>query len=80
MSRIRDAAMPAIDHSLQCETAARVEKAYPGWLVMWGPYYREYWAYPCFSVRQGTILHSSDPGELVREMRSVQMSAMKGAW
>jgi hypothetical protein len=80
MNRLRGAAIPAIDHSSQRETAARVEKACPGWLVMWGPYYREYWAYPCFNVPQGTILHSGDPGELVREMRSVQMSAMKSAW
>jgi hypothetical protein len=80
MTPARQAPGPAVDHISQRETAAHVEKAHPGWLVMWGPYYREYWAYPCFNVPRGTILHSADPYELVREMRSVQMSAVKRPW
>jgi hypothetical protein len=61
------------------ETAARIERDCPGWLVMWSPYFRVYYAYPCFSVPQGTVLHDASPGELVTEMRTVQKAAAQAA-
>jgi hypothetical protein len=57
------------------EIAAGIERNCPGWLVMWSPYCRVYYAYPCFSVPQGTVLRDADPGELVAEMRAVQKAA-----
>lgn len=67
--------MPVIDYSAWRKTAARIERDYPQWLIMWSPYYEEYWAYPRFRVPQGTVLHDADPGELVAEMRAVQKAA-----
>lgn len=61
------------------ETAAGITRDCPGWLVMWSPYYRVYYAYPCFSVPPGTVMRESDPRELVAEMRAVQKAAAVGA-
>jgi hypothetical protein len=61
------------------EVATRIEQENPGWLVMWGPYCREFVAFPCFHVPQGTVLHYRDAGQLVAEMFSVQKAAAQ-AW
>lgn len=55
-------------------TVTRIEQDYPLWLVMWGAYSEEYWAYPRFDAPRGTILHSRDPNSLASEMRAMQMS------
>jgi hypothetical protein len=60
------------------QMAARIQRDYPHWLVMWSAYYAEYWAYPCFRVPRGTVLHAAEPNELVRGMRTVQISAARG--
>jgi hypothetical protein len=59
--------------------AARIERQNPGWLVMWSLYYRQFYAYPCFRVPQGTVLHYADPGQLVAEMFSVQRAASQAS-
>jgi hypothetical protein len=61
------------------DVAARIERAYPGWLVMWSLYNREFYAFPCFRVPQGTVLHYADPGQLVAEMRTVQKAAAQAS-
>jgi hypothetical protein len=61
------------------EIATRIERQYPAWLVMWSLYYREFFAYPCFRVPQGTVLHYADPGQLVAEMFSVQRAASQAS-
>lgn len=66
-------------HSGPREMAARIQQENPGWVVMWSPYYRELFAFPCFSVPKGTVLHYPDPGQLVAEMFSVQKAAAQ-AW
>jgi hypothetical protein len=59
-----------------CRRAAmRIEHDFPHWLVIWGPYSREYWAYPRFHAPRGTIAHSADPNVLARDMRAIQMSS-----
>ena len=55
--------------------ARRIGRDFPQWLVIWGTYSRVYWAYPTFPVPRGTVLHASDPGELARQMREIQISA-----
>jgi hypothetical protein len=59
--------------------AARIERRYPGWLVLWSLYYREFYAYPRFTVPKGTVLHYPDPGQLVAEMFSVQKAASQAS-
>jgi hypothetical protein len=56
------------------ETATRIEQDYPLWLVMWGAYSEEYWAYPRFDAPKGTILHSPSPDDLTSDMRAIQVS------
>jgi hypothetical protein len=59
--------------------AARIEQVFPQWLVMWGVYSRQFWAYPCFDVPRGTIAHAASPNDLVGMMRTIQRSAMDHA-
>jgi muconolactone delta-isomerase len=58
------------------ETARRIEKANRRWLVMWGVFSREYWAYPLFSVPSGTIMHAADAEMLMARMREVELASM----
>lgn len=61
------------------EIAAGIERDCSRWLVMWSPYFRVYYAYPCFCVPQGTVLRDADPGELMAGMRAVQKAAAQAA-
>ncbi len=45
---------------------------------IWGVYSREYWAFACFDVPQGIMVHSVDPNELVRQMREVELREAAG--
>jgi hypothetical protein len=45
-------------------TAMRIMEVFPSWLVMWGAYSREFWAYPCFAAPPETILHAADASDL----------------
>jgi hypothetical protein len=47
------------------EIAARIESEHPGWLVIWGPYSREFWAFAYLHVPSGTLIHASDPDVLL---------------
>jgi hypothetical protein len=66
------------DDREQREIAARIGAAFPSWLIMWGAYSREFWAYPRFNVPKGNIVHSAAPGDLAAEMRHLQARPMEG--
>jgi hypothetical protein len=55
-------------------TAVRIGRDYPYWLVMWGAYSRQFWAYPLFDAPRGTIVHSANPDELARAIQAMQIS------
>ena len=57
------------------EQAARIERDFPHWLVMWGAYSRRFWAYPRFNVPRGAIAHAASPDDLAGMMRAIQRSA-----
>lgn len=59
--------------------AARIERQHPGWVLVWSPYFREFYAFPCFMVPQGTVLHYREPDQLVAEMLTVQKAAAQAA-
>lgn len=61
------------------DLAVRIERQHPGWLLMWSPYFREFYAFPCFMVPRGTVLHYREPDELVPEMLRVQKAAAQAA-
>ena len=58
---------------VQRQTAAQVERDHPRWMIVWGSYSREFWAYPKFNVSPGTILHSRDPNVVATQMRQVEL-------
>ena len=53
--------------------ARRLQQAHPGWLVLWGTYSREFWAYPTLPVPRGTILHSPDADTLATRIRETRL-------
>ena len=59
----------------QRRTAARLQQSHPHWLVMYGPWSRQYWAYACFDVPQGMILAATDPRELASLMHQAELAA-----
>jgi hypothetical protein len=67
----------ASDDHEQRRQAARIGEVFPDWLVIWGAYSREFWAYPRFGVPRGTIAHSADQSDLAAQMRSVQAAALE---
>jgi hypothetical protein len=71
--------VPAESQSGAREMAVRIERRHPGWLVLWSLYYREFYAYPCFTVPKGTILHYPDPAQLLAEMVLVQKAAAQAS-
>lgn len=58
--------------------AARIGEVFPHWLIMWGAWSREYWAYPRFRAPRGTIVHAADPGDLAAQIRAVQSAFTDG--
>ena len=66
--------MPAADDARARGLAAEIERQFPLWVVLWGVYSQEYWAFACFDVPQGIVVHSADPSELVRQMRQIELS------
>lgn len=60
------------------QTATRIERENPQWLVMWGVYSRLYWAFPRFNAPPGMIIAAPDPGELLARMRRIEFAANPG--
>ena len=60
------------------EQAARVEEVFPGWLVMWGPYTRQFWAFPRFAAPAGTIAQAADATALAGIIRRMQRAVTDG--
>jgi hypothetical protein len=58
--------------------AARLSLDYPGWLIMWGPHSRLYFAYPAFDAPPGTILTAPSSGGLRARMRQAELTATAG--
>jgi hypothetical protein len=58
------------------EVSQQIMGVFPSWLVMWGAYSRQFWAFPCFRAPAGTIAHSDNPSMLAGEMRAIQRSVM----
>jgi hypothetical protein len=79
VAKMCPAQMAGDGHPGPREVVARIQRKYPGWLVMWSLYYREFYAFPCFTVPQGTVLHYADPSQLVVEMFSVQKAAAQAS-
>lgn len=46
------------------------------WLVLWGLWSRQWWAFPRFPGGAGMV-HAGDPDELVRQMREAALRAWR---
>jgi hypothetical protein len=65
------------DNGKARDVAGRLMAALPAWLVLWGAYTREFWAFPCFAAPPGTVLHDTDPSVLAGRMKQVQQDAAR---
>jgi hypothetical protein len=66
------------EHDDRCrELAARIESEHPGWLVIWGPYSREFWAFAYLHVPSGTLIHASDPETLLTGILETETQASR---
>ena len=61
-------------HDTHCETAQRIERDNPAWIVVWGVYTREYVAFPKFRAPPGTMLCSRNPNTLAAGMRQIEFT------
>jgi hypothetical protein len=61
------------------ETARKIEKEHPHWMIVWGLFSRQYWAFPLFDVPPGTIVHAADPVMLVAAIEEVELTAAQTA-
>lgn len=56
----------------QRRAAARAQAAHGGWLVLWGPGSRRFWAFPLFQVPAGTMIQAVDLGALLAALRDAE--------
>lgn len=49
------------------EGLARVQRACPGWLVMWSPWRQTYTAF-CATSREGLVLDENEPTDLIQRI------------
>ena len=61
-------------HETHCETAQRIERDNPAWIVVWGVYTREYVAFPKFGAPPGTMLCSRNLNTLATAMRQIEFT------
>ena len=55
--------------------AARMERDYPGWAVLWGAHTRLYWGFPRFQAPAGTIVAAPDTAGLITRMQHAEFAA-----
>jgi hypothetical protein len=67
---------PACDPGVQ--QAARLQRTCHDWLILWGRYDRQVWAFPRFRAAPGTILAAAGTGELITAMRAAERAAAPG--
>ena len=71
--------LPTDTDELNYDTARQIEKGHPYWMVVWGLYSRQYWAFPLLPVPRGTIVHAADPVMLVAAIEEVELTAAQTA-
>jgi hypothetical protein len=54
------------------EIAAAIMRDRPQWLVIYGVYSHEYWAYALFSMRRRMIVHARYPDALIPRMDAAE--------
>jgi hypothetical protein len=54
------------------QTAQRIERELPGWIVLWGCYTRQFVAFPLFPAAPGTVVAASYPEALIARMEQIE--------
>jgi len=62
----------------QRQTAYHMSKRNPRWLVLWGVYSRQYWAFPLFRAPTRAIVHCTDEDTLLAAMRETELAVTAG--
>lgn len=53
--------------------AVQIQLRHPNWLILWGPYSREFWAFPLFAeAPPKSFLHAADGQILVSQMAQAE--------
>jgi hypothetical protein len=63
-----------VDDEAARQIAGQIQQAFPLWLVIWGTWSREWWAFPRLDAPKGTILHSSAADGLVQQIRATELA------
>ncbi len=58
--------------------AARIDREFPAWMVIWGGYSRQFVAFPLFRAAPGVVVASYDPHALTARMREMEHPGMFG--
>lgn len=64
--------MPSADDQECREAAARIDRDFPAWMVLWGVYTRQFVAFPLFDAPPGSLLTSNDSDALTARMSVTQ--------
>ena len=64
------------DDARQRDIAGQMQRAHPGWMVVFGSYSRMFWAFPPFGPRGGYFA-AADPGHLERRIRAAETGYLR---
>jgi hypothetical protein len=64
----RNPLVPGNDDNTCRAIAEQINTSRPHWLVLWGSYSRQFWAFPLFDLRPRTLVHASYPDALIARM------------
>ena len=65
----------------QRNVAALIQRDYPSWLILYGPWSRKFWAYSTHPAPpgHGLVLSSRDPNDLAAQIRQADQAAVARA-
>jgi hypothetical protein len=64
------------DNGRQRDVADQMQRAHPGWMVVFGSYSRMFWAFPPFGPRGGYFA-AADSGDPERRIRAAETSYLR---
>jgi hypothetical protein len=64
------------DDARQGDVADQMQRAHPGWMVVFGSYSRMFWAFPP-SAPRGGYFAAADPGDLERRIRAAETGYLR---
>jgi hypothetical protein len=56
----------------QRAAAASLQRGHPGWVILYGPWTRRFWAFGCFPSPEPILLSAAGPTDLRSQMRAAE--------